>query len=127
MEREAASAELARLSSEGFFADGNYGVERMCGAIAELKCLKVAQASQHYLCDGMSTQRLPSIRDPAARRAACKDMLMYLLQIQLLRSISASQFTGALAKSLRPRLADSGENARRETTEQLINTASCFA
>jgi hypothetical protein len=43
VEREAASAELARLTSEGFFADGDHGVERMCGAIAQLRCNKVAQ------------------------------------------------------------------------------------
>lgn len=43
VEREAASAELARLTSEGFFADGDHSVERMCDAIAQLRCNKVAQ------------------------------------------------------------------------------------
>ena len=49
VEREAASAELARLTSEGFFADGDHSVERMCGAIAQLRCNKVAQVGWHGL------------------------------------------------------------------------------
>lgn len=42
VERQTAAAELARLNSEGFFADGDYGVERMCAAIAALKCDKAS-------------------------------------------------------------------------------------
>lgn len=41
VERQPAAAELARLKSEGFFDDGDYGVEKMCSAIAAIKCNKV--------------------------------------------------------------------------------------
>lgn len=55
VEKQAATGELARLYSEGFFGDNDYSVERMCAAIAELKCDKVAQVST-----------------PFARAAACE-------------------------------------------------------
>ncbi len=48
VERQTAAAELARLNSEGFFADGNYGVERMCAAIAALKCNKASPLQSNY-------------------------------------------------------------------------------
>jgi hypothetical protein len=90
VERQTAAAELARLKSEGFFKDGDYGVERMCAAIAALNCNKVAQ-------------------------------------IQLLRGITASQFTGALAESLKPRLQDTDDKRFIPGFEQYFEKKSLTA